>query len=105
MYSDLKSKFENIVKDISYDSQETKINELRKLIDEYELKMKGCIEWSKEDLIGYATNNLKEPYVMDEDLAQEVLEIMIDKHDCELGITWNTIDYYVRLHRPKEEDD
>lgn len=38
----------------------------------------------------------------DPDKFQEALEIMIDKHDASIGITWDTIDAYLDDHCLKQ---
>jgi len=58
------------------------------------------ITWSIEDF----TDMAKEMnYVISEDRAREALEHMISHHDASIGITWNTIDYYVREYGEPNE--
>lgn len=62
----------------------------------------GCIKWSVEDFESRVIDNLdleegdeswKEVY--DETKFFDALEQMIHDHDCNNGITWDTIDYYL----------
>lgn len=105
MYSDLKQRVEKAFDEGGADPNccypTYMYDEIMKVIDEYEQKMKGCIQWSPEDMIG-AAQNLREPFVMNEDDAQAALEEMIDDHDCNNGITWDTVSYYVQKYVPDE---
>ncbi len=100
MYSDLKQR----VLPLIYDVTSPTGKEIVAILDEYEERMKGCIEWSKEDMIGQAAQ-AQNPWEMDEDTAQAALEDMIDNADCSLGVSWDTVDYYVQKHRPAEEEE
>lgn len=90
MYSDLKRRILPLLYDIT---SPTGV-EVIKILDEYEHRMKGAIEWSAADVLDRAT------WEMSEDQAQEILEEIIDNHDCNLGITWETIDGYVDKYKP-----
>jgi len=39
----------------------------------------------------------------DPDKFQDALEVMVDKHDAGIGITWDTVDVYLDDHCIKEE--
>lgn len=49
---------------------------------------KIAIVWGSEDVIGYAKDQGKD--ISEED-ARDILQTMFQKHDCEYGITWETI--------------
>ena len=34
--------------------------------------------------------------------VRDILQVLIDKHDCEHGITWDTIEYAVEEYRKEE---
>ena len=108
MYSDLKYRVEKAFDDGGADPNccypTYMYDEIMKVVDEYEQKMKGCIQWSPEDMIG-AAQNLREPFVMSEDDAQSALEEMIDDHDCNNGVTWETVSYYVQQYAPEDEEE
>jgi len=90
MYSDLKERIKQI---LEKDDATWVYDDIFKVCDEYEQRMKGCIEWSAIDIIDRAKDvNMQVPT---EDEAQEILEKMIEDHDCNLGITWDTIDGYL----------
>lgn len=91
--------------------QQTSHNELQlngciiKVLDEGQ----NCVVWSIEDLKWIATRKLsnkfnKQQEEIDDDFINihydldkfgEALDNMIDNHDAEYGITWETLDYYV----------
>ena len=49
--------------------------------------------WSEEDVLGYAKQiGIK----CSRKRAREIIDEMDRRHDCELGITWMTIDCYLR---------
>lgn len=66
--------------------------ELDALQQEFDQYKRESIKWSVEDFTGEAKNI---GYHITEEQAQDALERMIHKHDCELGITWLTIQYYI----------
>ena len=52
------------------------------------------IGWSVEDF-KYLASNQEDPSIYDENKFKDTLDIMINKHDASIGITWETIDYYL----------
>lgn len=92
MYSDLKQRILPLIYDVT---SPTGI-EIIKILDEYEKKMKGAVCWAPEDMIHMAKT---EGWELSEDDAQEALEEMIDEHDCSVGITWETVSFYIDKYR------
>jgi len=89
----------------------SKINEVQHEINsEYSLKSRS-VSWSVLDFKGRAEQIVKanptKHYVFDDSRFEDVLEKMISKHDCNIGITWNTIDFYLMKYCLKsfERDD
>ena len=100
MYSDLKERIVPLIRELD-NTQFGAGKKILDIIDEYEEKFKGCICWSKEDFLDRAL----EAHGYDlytEDEAQEDLEEMIEKHDCNYGITWDTLDDYIIQRIPKD---
>ena len=62
------------------------------------------IGWSVEDF-KYQAHNSPNPSIYDKTKFQNTLDIMINKHDANIGITWETIDYYLNEHCIKETED
>ena len=56
------------------------------------------IVWNVEDVMTQAENDGME---MDEDEAQEILEVMEHRHDCSIGMSWDVISIIIAEH---EED-
>ena len=54
---------------------------------------KIAIIWSVEDVIDRAQENHEIEISLDQ--ARVILHSMEKYHDCEYGITWGTIDYYI----------
>ena len=62
---------------------------------------KRTITWSTEDFKAQANaiclrngeKDLEEMF--DESKFADALDNMIDHHDCEYGITWNTVEFYL----------
>lgn len=50
-------------------------------------------DWHVEDVLGQA------PW-LSEDQAEEILEILADKHDANIGINWENIDFWVDYTYP-----
>jgi hypothetical protein len=46
--------------------------------------------WCEEDVIGFALNEM-DGKVITQEQAQSILDQIDANHDCELGITWDTI--------------
>jgi len=61
------------------------------LLREFEQYKRESIKWSVEDFTEYEHDK----YTINEEQAQEALERMIRKHDACIGITWDTIEYYI----------
>lgn len=61
---------------------------------------KIAIIWTRDDIISYA-----EQYdiTLDDEAADEVLDDLFHNHDCNYGITWDTIGPRVDDDRLKEE--
>lgn len=59
------------------------------------------IGWSVEDF-KYQASNQEDPSIYDETKFKDALDIMINKHDASIGITWETIDYYLNEYCLKE---
>lgn len=68
-----------------------------KLQEEFDQYKQEAIKWSVKD---FTTLEI-EGYSITEEQAQEALEHMIRKHDCTLGITWDTLDCYVQEYGTK----
>jgi hypothetical protein len=67
------------------------------------------ITWSADDFEAQA-KNVAEDYwdeVFDPEKFENALEVMIQHHDTYLGITWDTVDYYLREYcrRPEREEE
>ena len=50
------------------------------------------LEWCPDDIIHRAKENNME---ITEKQANDIIRKMGDNHDCEYGVTWNTIDNYL----------
>jgi hypothetical protein len=61
------------------------------LLAEFEQYKKESIKWSIEDFTTLNTE-YDDLFITDEN-AQKALEMVIRTHDCDLGITWETIRY------------
>lgn len=72
-----------------------------KLDKEFEQYKKRSIEWCIEDFLDYDTDG---KYIITKGQAQEALEEMIKKHDPSLGITWDTVDYYLKEYGTETEN-
>lgn len=59
---------------------------------EFDQYKRESVKWCAADFTGQQ----KEGYRISEEQAQEALEQMIRKHDAEIGITWDTVDYYLQ---------
>lgn len=98
MYSDLKERIMPFLREMDdiYSGSNQKIIAI---LDEYEERMKGAIEWGADDMSHIASES-NPPWVMSEDEAQAALEEMIDDHDATIGVNWETVAYYVEKYRP-----
>lgn len=99
MYSDLKERIMPHLREMD-DIYSGNMQKIIAILDEYEQRMKGAIEWTVSDIMTVACTNIEHPYEMDEDLAQEILEEMIEEHDANFGVTWETVAAYVEKNRP-----
>lgn len=54
----------------------------------------SSIKWSTEDFDAVIEDQ-ELPYTMNEDQKWDALTDMIHHHDCNIGITWDTLAYYV----------
>jgi len=70
---------------------EVKYNDLLKEFEQYK---RESVKWGIEDFTEY--NHDK--YTITPEKAQEALEHMIYKHAASIGITWDTIEYYLSEH-------
>ena len=102
MKTDLIQKIENF-----RDSRETLTNVIHNFFNEIindieELKITS-IQWSIDDFETRANTHF-DPDRYDPDKFQDALERMIDKHDANIGITWDTIDCYLDEHCLKDDN-
>lgn len=58
---------------------------------------KQGIYWCEEDFKGLAINKYGDDWdkFYDESKFEEALENMVRHHDCQYGITWDTVKYYL----------
>lgn len=66
--------------------------EIDLLKNEFDQYKQESVKWSWEDIYYPAG---EQGYECTKEQAQEILEDMIANHDCEFGITWNTVRYYI----------
>lgn len=73
-------------------------SQLAKARSRHEQYQRESIKWGAEDFmhrakeIGYTISRAK---------AQDSLEEMIRRHDCNHGITWETLDFYIQQNGKK----
>jgi len=98
MYTNLKQRIQQELdtaeEDINTQYPQWMYDNILKICSEYEEKMEGAILWQWVDVIDRAEET-GQPIPTKEE-AKEIIRVMIDDHDCNNGITWNTIDYYIR---------
>jgi hypothetical protein len=70
------------------------------LLEEFEQYKKESIKW---DVIDFLYYEMDDGWSITEEQAQHALEMMIHEHDCEYGITWNTLEYYYTQYGTKVE--
>lgn len=70
------------------------------LLENFEQYKKESIKWSIEDF----THLDKDEWEITDELAQDALEDMINNHDCNIGITWVTLDDYIEKYGTKVEE-
>jgi len=85
-------------------------NSIQEVIENLESKSMLLIEWSTEDVISRAKDlqewNPDEPHIIPtEEQAIEILSKMDNNHDCNYGITWDTIDCYIDQLNPENVDN
>jgi len=73
---------------------EEKYKDLQHEFEQYKLE---SIKWSANDFI-----SLEDDYDITEEQAQAALEEMIQDHDCNYGITWDTVRYYKTKYGTKK---
>jgi len=69
------------------------------LLKEFEQYKLGSIEWSVEDF----TSLKVEGFQITEEQAEMALADMIRHHDCNYGITWDTVDEYFSKYAEEVE--
>ena len=74
---------------------------LIKMAKRLDFEAKGSISWCAEDIIERARDCKKYYLIPNKKQAQEILEELIDNHDCNYGITWEHID---ALLTPRKTD-
>lgn len=57
-------------------------------------KIAGC--WGIEDVYGLDDS-------LDHEAAREVLELVLDNLDAEIGINWGTIEFYIDVYHTAKE--
>lgn len=91
---------------IPKDKQEEAVD----LLKDHYWTNKIAISWSADDIIEHARNQEVE---LDEETAIEMLHSIFHNHDCEYGLTWNTIsesihslefNEFVKIKTTKEKD-
>ena len=75
------------------------LNQLLDVKTEFEQYKRESVKWSVEDLLGRAEIL---NYELTDEQAQDALEDMIRKHDCTIGITWDTVDFWVDYYGTKK---
>ncbi len=84
--------------DREYKELEDKYNALQAEFEQYK---RESVKWSVEDFTDYDTDG---EYTITEEKAQEALEHMIDKHDASIGITWDTVDCYLKEYATSNDE-
>lgn len=106
MYSDLKERIKQILdtaeEDVNTQYPKWMYDDILGVCDEYEQKLSWSILWSPEDMQERAKDGYD--FEMSEEDAISALEDMIHHHDCNYGITWQTVDEYVYRYKPETEE-
>jgi len=68
-----------------------------KLLAEFEQYKLESVKWGTLDFTSSEVDGMQ----ISEDKAQDALEDMIRHHDCNNGITWVTVDHYLRMYGGK----
>ena len=80
-----------------------------KAVNIIEKMAEGTITWSEEDFKIKAiekTNVSDWDQYYNKEMFSEALRIMIERHDATVGITWDTIDYYLETYcKIKDQND
>ena len=97
--SDLTGKIRSFRDNANFINEET-YDFLDHIIDNIETLAGESVRWSVDDFLTQALNKenvIEAKYLKKYDPSkfQEALERMIDKHDAPIGITWDTIDFYL----------
>lgn len=71
------------------------------LLAEFEQYKKESVKWSVEDFLEYEQGE----YTISKEQAQIALEKMISHHDCDHGITWYSLMYYIEQYGTPIKDD
>jgi hypothetical protein len=79
-------------------TEEQSIEAQKALQKEWDDKI--AIVWSREDILTHAKDS---EIILDDEAAGEILDSLLDNHDCVYGITWDTIYSYVSEDRYAEE--
>lgn len=75
--------------------------EIETLKNDFEQYKRDSVKWSIKDMLGQA-NSLG--YRLTDEQAQDALERMIQKHDANYGISWETVNYYVQEYGTKKDE-
>lgn len=75
--------------DVSHTKYLEDFKELHKLLSDPDI---GYVAWEKNDVLERAQ---KRSIKITEEHARNVIEEAIYRHDCTLGITWDTLDVYL----------
>ena len=72
---------------------------LRDKVESLEATLQNSLTWTVDDFAyrASALENYDDRYceIYDPDKFEEALKTMIRKHDAEMGITWDTIDFWL----------
>lgn len=85
------------MKNLKKQIQELK-SKLTKLERKHEQYKRESIKWGVGDFMGRAKDT---GYTISRAKAQDSLEEMIRRHDCNFGITWDTLDFYIQQNGKK----
>lgn len=70
------------------------------LLKEFEQYKRESIKWSVEDFTSLEVDGQQ----ISEENAQFALDDMIHHHDCNNGITWDTVEYYFSQYSEEAEE-
>lgn len=119
----MKNKIIKALKDAGIEVVNESYNEIH-LKDNINLRIyndneEGLISWNVIDFKGSATNYIDNKFselsqkerdikyyeIFDESKFPDALEKMISKVDHSIGITWDTVDYYLHEYGLRDEED